>query len=121
MADPDKLEIKGLGLSVQNIRRSIALLRSEIAGLNSDSWDLQKTVVELREQINKTHDDLKFEAENLGNSEPESVAKPEPEPAPIPAAAKFVVAPEPLSVEDKIKLYRTTDHGAVHDKLERRS
>jgi predicted nucleic acid-binding Zn-ribbon protein len=72
----DKSEIKGLGLSVQNIRRSIAVLRAEIAGLNADSWDLQKTVVDLREQIQKTHDDLKFEAENLGNEKPEEPEQP---------------------------------------------
>lgn len=67
----DKVEIKGLGLAVQNTRRSIAVLRAEIAGLNDESWHLQKTVVELREQIKATHDDLRFEAENLGNAAPE--------------------------------------------------
>jgi peptidoglycan hydrolase CwlO-like protein len=55
-----KTEIKGLAASVQNTRRSIGVLRAEIAGLNADSWDLQKTVVELREQIKQTHDDLKL-------------------------------------------------------------
>ena len=62
-----ELEIKGLGMAVQNVRRSIALIRSEIAGLHDDAWKLQKAVVDLRENINKTRDDLKFEAENLGN------------------------------------------------------
>jgi predicted nucleic acid-binding Zn-ribbon protein len=70
---PDKLEIKGLSLAVQNTRRSIAVLRAEIAGLNDESWKLQKTVVDLRDQIKATHDDLRFEAENLSNAPAEAV------------------------------------------------
>jgi hypothetical protein len=63
----DGLEIKGLGLAVQNVRRSISLIRAEVAGLHDDAWKLQKALVDLRDNINKTRDDLKFEAENLGN------------------------------------------------------
>lgn len=67
MPGEPKIEIKGLGMAAQAIRRSIALLRKELSDLHHDSWDLQKTVTELREQIAQTHADLKFEAQNLTN------------------------------------------------------
>lgn len=62
------VQIKGLSGAVQQARKSISDLRAHAAGLQSDVVGLTQTITEIREQVKKEHDDLKFEAETLGNS-----------------------------------------------------
>lgn len=64
------LEIKGLGNVVADAKRQIAVLRSESAALNMDIRDMVQSVQEVRKQVNAAHDDLKFEAQTLGNAPP---------------------------------------------------
>jgi hypothetical protein len=64
------LEIKGLGNVVADAKRQIAVLRSESAALNTDIRDMVQSVQEVRKQVNAAHDDLKFEAQTLGNAPP---------------------------------------------------
>lgn len=61
------VKIAGLGNLVQSVRDEIAGLRTEIPMLQQDAAALRATVTDLRSQINSTHDDLKFEAQTLGN------------------------------------------------------
>ena len=64
---PPLIEIKGLGADVASAKKGIRDLRSEVAGLNVDSTLLTTAVKDVRTQIKQAHDDLKFEAETLGN------------------------------------------------------
>ncbi|HYM32309.1 MAG TPA: hypothetical protein VEU47_13470 [Candidatus Cybelea sp.] len=64
---PPLIEIKGLGAAVAAARVSIAGVRSETAGLSTDAVHLVAAIQDVRKQIAQAHDDLKFEAEQLGN------------------------------------------------------
>ena len=64
---PPLIEIKGLGNIVADARKAIAGVRSETTGLNTDAVALVAAVKDVRAQIRQAHDDLKFEAETLGN------------------------------------------------------
>ena len=64
------IEIKGLAQTVQRARASIAGVRHDIASLDDEVRALQQTATEIRQQVEAVHSDLKFEAENLGNSPP---------------------------------------------------
>lgn len=64
---PPLIEIKGLGAAVQSARAGIAAVRTETAGLTTDSAGLISAIKDVRAQIKQAHDDLKFEAETLGN------------------------------------------------------
>lgn len=64
---PPLIEIKGLGAAVQSARAGIATVRTETAGLTVDSAGLVAAIKDVRTQIKQAHDDLKFEAESLGN------------------------------------------------------
>ena len=61
------IEIKGLGAAVLAAKQGIAGLRSETAGLSTDAAALMMAVQGVRKQIAQAHEDLKFEAETLGN------------------------------------------------------
>jgi hypothetical protein len=64
---PPLIEIKGLGAIVANAKKGIAEVRSETSGLSTDASALVSAVQDVRAQIQKAHEDLKFEAETLGN------------------------------------------------------
>jgi chromosome segregation ATPase len=70
------LEIKGLGNVVADAKKQIATLRAESAGLNQDIRDMVQSVQEVRKQVQNAHDDLKFEAQTLGNAPPPDDDKP---------------------------------------------
>ena len=65
------IEIKGLSAVVQRARKSISDVRAKAAGLDADTAALSQTIDEVRKHVNAVHDDLKFEAESLGNSPPD--------------------------------------------------
>lgn len=67
------VEIKGLGSLVQDMKRTIAAAREESSGMRDDTRAFIATVQEVRKQINQHHEDLRFEAETLGNSPPEDL------------------------------------------------
>ena len=60
-------EIKGLGAAVADAKKGISQVRAETAGLSSDASLLIAAVQGVRQQIKAAHDDLQFEAEQLGN------------------------------------------------------
>ena len=64
---PPLIEIKGLGASVAAAKAGISTLRSETANLSIDAQQLTQAIQDVRGQIKQAHDDLKFEAETLGN------------------------------------------------------
>lgn len=64
---PPLIEIKGLGAIVADAKKGIAGVRSETAGLSVDAAALVSAVKDVRVQIKQAHDDIKFEAETLGN------------------------------------------------------
>ena len=70
------IEIKGLSGSVQRARDAIRGVRGHIAGLDEEVRALQQTAVDLHKQVKAVHDDLKFEAETLGNGSGESSDSP---------------------------------------------
>lgn len=61
------IEIKGLGAAVASAKKGIAGVREATGGLSSEAAALVSAVNEVRAQIKQAHDDLKFEAETLGN------------------------------------------------------
>lgn len=63
------IEIKGLAGSVQRARAAIKDVRGAIADLDDETRALHRTVEEIGKQVAEVHSDLKFEAENLGNSD----------------------------------------------------
>jgi hypothetical protein len=64
---PPLIEIKGLGAIVADAKKGIAGVRAETAGLSTDAAALVAAVQDVRVQIKQAHDDIKFEAETLGN------------------------------------------------------
>lgn len=79
---PPLIEIKGLGAAVAAAKKGISDVRSETAGLSADAAALIASVKDARKQINDAHEDLKFEAQSLGNggetqSEPEQPQSPQ--------------------------------------------
>ena len=64
---PPLIEIKGLGAAVATAKAGISTLRSETANLSVDAQQLVTAIQDVRTQIKQAHDDLKFEAETLGN------------------------------------------------------
>lgn len=64
---PPLIEIKGLGAIVADAKKGIAGVRAETAGLSTDAKALVAAVQDVRVQIKQAHEDLKFEAETLGN------------------------------------------------------
>lgn len=64
---PPLIEIKGLGAAVQAAKASIANVRTETSGLSTDATALVAAIQDVRSQIKQAHDDIKFEAETLGN------------------------------------------------------
>jgi hypothetical protein len=64
-------EIKGLGAAVADAKKGIAQVRSETGGLSQDASLLVTAVQNVRQQIKAAHDDLQFEAEQLGNGSQE--------------------------------------------------
>jgi hypothetical protein len=61
------IEIKGLGAAVQAAKQGIAGVRGETAGLSIDAALLMTAIQGVRKQITQAREDLKFEAETLGN------------------------------------------------------
>ncbi len=90
------IEVKGLQETLASVRKSIAAVRNEVAGLGKDTADLHKTLIAVRAQINQVHDDLKFEAENLGNNPVQDVMQRKEETHKEPPRANVVaMAPGP--------------------------
>ena len=88
MTMPPLIEIKGLGLAVASAKKGIADLRVETAGLSTDASALVSAIQDVRTQIKQAHEDLKFEAETLGNGAPtDEPEKPSPPPV-TPEVAK---------------------------------
>jgi hypothetical protein len=64
---PPLIEIKGLGAVVASAKKGIADVRAETSGLSVAAAALISAVQDVRAQIKQAHEDLKFEAETLGN------------------------------------------------------
>lgn len=69
MAD---LKIKGLADIVAQARAGIAQVRQAASGVGESAKSFVATAAEVQKQIDAAHDDLKFEATQLGNAGPES-------------------------------------------------
>ena len=67
MSMANLFEIKGLGAAVADAKKGISQVRAETAGLSADAGLLITAVQGVRQQIKQAHDDLQFEAEQLGN------------------------------------------------------
>lgn len=63
----DKLLIKGLAEAVQAAKKSIADAKTAPAKLQESAAALVATCTELKTQVDAMHDDIKFEASQLGN------------------------------------------------------
>lgn len=61
------IKIAGLGNLVQGVRDQISGLRSELPALGQSIQDLRSSVADVKAQVDAVHDDLKFEAQTLGN------------------------------------------------------
>ena len=66
------IEIKGLATHIGNVKEGIAGLREAAATLNAESTGLKAELDDLTQQIKEHREDLRFEAETLGNSPPQS-------------------------------------------------
>ncbi len=62
------IEVKGLGNAVADIKKMMAEAKAEAAGLSTDGAQLVTAIKDIRAEINQHFSDLKFEAEQLGNS-----------------------------------------------------
>lgn len=62
------IEIKGLGADVASVKKGIGELRAAAAELNTEGTALKAEMVDLTDQIKEHRQDLRFEAETLGNS-----------------------------------------------------
>jgi len=85
------LQIKGLGDSLQAARKAISDVRGETAGLHEDTQAFIMDVRDVRTQIKKHHDDLKFEVATLGNGAPEDTTQ-----SPSPSGQQFPVTDKVL-------------------------
>lgn len=63
----DIVKIAGLGSLVQGVRDQISGLRTELPALGQSIQDLRSSVADVKAQVDAVHDDLKFEAQTLGN------------------------------------------------------
>jgi hypothetical protein len=61
------IKIAGLGNLVQGVRDQISGLRSELPALGESITALRSSVADVKAQVDAVHDDLKFEAQTLGN------------------------------------------------------
>lgn len=61
------VKIAGLGNLVQSVRDQITELRTNGAALQESVAALNLTMQGIKQQVDATHDDLKFEAETMGN------------------------------------------------------
>lgn len=64
------IEIKGLAEHVRRAKQGIADVRHHSAALGESTTALTGTLQDIKKQVDAVHDDLKFEAETLGNSPP---------------------------------------------------
>lgn len=69
---PMDLKIKGLQETVTRAREGISAVRTAASGLHESTNAFVATATEVQRQIDAAHDDLKFEATQLGNSPPAS-------------------------------------------------
>lgn len=64
----DKLLIKGLSEAVQAAKKSIADAKAAPAALQTSAAALVATCADLKTQVDAMHEDIKFEASQLGNT-----------------------------------------------------
>lgn len=72
----DKIEIKGLGDHIRRAKAGIAEVRHHAAALGESTTGLSATLQDVKKQVDAAHEDLKFEAQTLGNSPPETPSQP---------------------------------------------
>lgn len=65
---PDGIEIKGLAQRVSDAKKAISDARAASADLSEATTAFTTDLKDLTKQVKKHHEDLKFEAETLGNS-----------------------------------------------------
>lgn len=63
----DKVLIKGLAEAMTAAKKSIAAARAAPIALQQSAAELAATCAELQKQVDAMHDDIKFEATQLGN------------------------------------------------------
>lgn len=71
------VEIRGLGDAVRAARAGISDARRATAEVHESSRALVTTLGEVKKQIDAAHEDIKFEAQQLGNSPPEGEQLPQ--------------------------------------------
>jgi hypothetical protein len=69
------IEIKGLGADIASVKQGIGELRAAAAELNVEKSGLTAEIKDLTSQIKEHRADLRFEAETLGNSSGNTVAR----------------------------------------------
>ncbi len=89
------IEIRGLSDTVLQARNAIKDVREQASGLRDDTKALAATLRDVRASVNKAHEDLKFEAQTLGNSPAESSTLSKPA-APSAGPADPLSRPAPL-------------------------
>lgn len=62
------LEIKGLSDTIRNVKEGISGVRGAAASVNTQAAGLKAELEDIDTQLRQHRDDLKFEAETLGNS-----------------------------------------------------
>jgi hypothetical protein len=68
----DKTLIKGLAEAMASAKKSLAAARAAPAALQESAAALAVTCSDLKTQVDEMHDDIKFEATQLGNGSPNS-------------------------------------------------
>lgn len=74
------IEIKGLAAGVQAARKGIADARAKVAGMQEAGTSLAATVDDVTAALKAAEADIRFEAQQLGNSPPAEPSAPPPKP-----------------------------------------
>jgi hypothetical protein len=65
------LEIKGLSQHIANAKKGISDVRNAAGNLSTETTALTLELQDVTKQVQTARDDLKFEADQLGNSPPQ--------------------------------------------------
>lgn len=71
------LEIKGLGADIASVKKGIGDLRAVVSEVNVEKTGLHAELTDLKEQLRGHRNDLRFEAETLGNGGENSSSHPD--------------------------------------------
>ena len=89
------LEIKGLGNAMADVRDGMRGLKSLVADVSESASGFAAELSDVKAQIEQARDDLRFEAQTLGNSPPPAKPAPAPQQQPAPKVEPTATA-EPV-------------------------